>query len=79
MLTENEALGIELVDGPFRHMSGGWTFQALGDKGCKVSLELEFEFESRATDMVLGRFFERTCNALVNSFTERAASMFAES
>ncbi len=78
VLTENEALGIELVNGPFRHMSGGWTFQPLGDAGSKVSLELEFEFESRATDLILGHFFERTCNALVNSFTERAASMFSK-
>ena len=79
LLTENEALGIELVDGPFRHMSGAWTFQQLGDSGCKVSLELEFEFESRATDVILGHFFERTCNALVNSFTERASNIFAKS
>lgn len=76
-LRENESLGIELVGGPFRHMSGGWTFQQLGDAGCKVSFELEFEFENRATDIIFGRFFENTCNALVNSFTERAASMYA--
>lgn len=79
VLRENEALGIELVGGPFRHMSGGWTFQQLGDAGCKVSLEIEFEFENRATDIIFGRFFENTCNALVNSFTERAAQMFTGS
>ena len=79
LLQENETLGIELVDGPFRHMSGGWTFQQLGELGCKVALTLEFEFESRATDMIFGRFFEKTCNALVDSFTSRAASMYGGS
>ena len=78
-LRENEALGIELVGGPFRHMSGAWSFQQLGEMGCKVTLELEFEFDSRTTDLIFGRFFEKTCNALVNSFTERAASMYARS
>ena len=29
-LQENESLGIDLVGGPFQHMSGGWTFQPLG-------------------------------------------------
>lgn len=76
-LTENEALGIELVGGPFRALSGGWTFRQLGDAGCKVALDLSFEFESRATDVIFGRFFENTCNALVDSFTLRAAEMFS--
>jgi ribosome-associated toxin RatA of RatAB toxin-antitoxin module len=76
-LHENVSLGIELVGGPFRHLSGGWSFQQLGDAGSKVSLELEFEFENRATDIIFGRFFENTCNSLVDSFTERAAKMYA--
>ena len=76
-LLENVSLGIELVGGPFRHLSGGWSFEQLGDSGSKVSLELEFEFENRATDLIFGRFFENTCNSLVDSFTQRAAKMYA--
>jgi ribosome-associated toxin RatA of RatAB toxin-antitoxin module len=59
-LKENEWLGIELVGGPFRHMSGGWVFQQLGDAGSKVTLDLEF-----------------ACNSLVDSFTKRAAQIYA--
>ncbi len=72
-----EFLDIELVGGPFRHMSGGWTFEQLGEVGSKVVLNLEFEFESKATDVIFGRFFEHTCNALVDSFTKRAAQIYA--
>jgi len=75
-LQENRSLGIELVGGPFRHLSGGWLFYQLGESGSKVELELEFEFESRATDIIFGRFFESTCNSLVDSFTQRAAQMY---
>lgn len=77
-LRENEALGIELVGGPFRHLSGGWLFESLGDEGSKVSLELAFEFESRTLELIFGRFFEKTCNSLVYSFTERAATIYQE-
>ena len=77
VLRENQFLGIELVGGPFRHMSGGWTFQQLGNVGSKVELELEFEFDSRATDVIFGHFFEHTCNTLVDSFTRRAAQIYA--
>lgn len=75
-LRENEHLGIELLGGPFRHLQGGWTFEQLGDRGSKVTLKLEFEFENRATDAIFGRFFESTCNQLVHSFTQRAARMY---
>ena len=75
-LRENVSLGIELMGGPFRHLSGGWQFQQLGDAGSKVSLELQFEFENRATDLIFGRFFESTCNSLVDSFTKRAADIY---
>jgi ribosome-associated toxin RatA of RatAB toxin-antitoxin module len=76
-LQENVSLGIELVGGPFRHLSGGWQFQQLGDAGSKVALDLDFEFENRATDIIFGRFFEGTCNSLVDSFTKRAAQIYA--
>jgi len=75
-LIEPESIDIELVDGPFRHLAGGWRFEDLGDSGCKVSLELEFGFDSRLVDMVFGRFFEDTCNSLVQAFTLRAETVF---
>ncbi len=77
-LKGNEAIGLELLGGPFRHLSGGWTFQPLGEEGSKVSLELEFEFESRMMDMMFGAFFEDTCNSLVDAFTRRAADVYGQ-
>ena len=75
---EYSSIDIELVGGPFRHLSGGWRFKELGDGGCKVSLEMEFEFDSRMIDMLFGAFFENTCNSLVDAFTQRAASVFGK-
>lgn len=71
-----ESIDIELVGGPFQHLAGGWVFKALGDEGCKVSLELEFEFSSLIVDMMFGTFFEDTCSSLVAAFTRRAAEVF---
>ena len=73
---EFNAIGLELIGGPFRHLDGGWQFKALGDDGCKVSLELEFEFESRLVDLMFGSFFEDICNSLVDAFTKRAETIF---
>ena len=73
---EFEAIDLTLVGGPFKHLRGGWRFNDLGDAGSKVSLDLEFEFESRLTDLMFGTFFEEICNSLVDAFSRRAAVVF---
>lgn len=75
-LDPGKAIRIALVGGPFSHLSGGWHFEQLGQDGSKVSLRLEFEFESRMTDMLFGRYFEDICNSLVDSFTQRASDIY---
>jgi len=77
-LKTNESIDLELLGGPFRHLAGGWTFKPLGEDGCKVSLELEFEFENKMVDLVFASFFEEACGSLVDSFTRRAAHVFGE-
>ncbi len=80
--TRNTATGrttidMQLVEGPFRHLVGRWSFTPLGESGSKVALDLEFEFSNRAADLLFGAFFEETCNALVDAFTRRADVVFA--
>lgn len=73
---EFESIDIALVGGPFRHLQGGWKFSEIGEQGCKVSLKLEFEFESMFVDLMFGAYFEETCNSLVDAFTRRAKDVF---
>jgi len=75
-LKEYESIDLELLDGPFKTLSGGWSFSEIGVDGSKVTLALQFEFESRLVDMMFGAFFEETCNSLVDAFTRRAAEVY---
>lgn len=75
---EYSSIDIALVGGPFRHLSGGWRFKELAEQGCRVTLDMEFEFNSRVLDMIFGSFFEDTCNSLVDAFTRRAATVFGD-
>lgn len=72
------SMELSLVGGPFRHLAGGWRFTPLGEDGSKVALELEFEFDSRALDLVVGAFFEDACNSLVDAFTQRATQVYGD-
>lgn len=75
-LFPGERMDIALVGGPFRHLSGGWRFEQLGDDGSKVSLDMQFEFENPVTDALFGRYFESTCNSLIESFVQRAKQQY---
>ena len=75
----NESIDMSLVDGPFRHLHGRWTFTQLGDSGSKVELNLDFEFSNSMVDLLFGPFFEETCNSLVDAFTKRADDVFGKS
>lgn len=73
---KNKMIEMRLVEGPFRRLEGFWRFDALGDDGCKVSLDLEFEFASRMLDMVIGPVFSQIANSLVDSFQKRAVAVY---
>jgi len=72
----NKMIEIRLVKGPFRHLEGFWRFDALGDDGCKVSFDLEFEFASRVLSMVVGPVFSQIANSLVDSFHRRVVEIY---
>lgn len=73
---KNKMIEIRLVDGPFKRLDGFWRFDALGDDGCKISLDLEFEFSSRMLGMVVGPVFSQIANSLVDAFHKRAKDVY---
>lgn len=72
----SEAIDMELVGGPFRQLSGGWRFRDIEGQGSRVSLELEFEFNSKLVDMMFGTFFKDAGDSMVDAFTTRAREVY---
>ena len=75
-LRPGRGMTMTLVDGPFRHLVGIWTFDQLGVDGSKVQLELEFQLKSRTLDALFGSYLEDACNSMIESFTERARALY---
>jgi ribosome-associated toxin RatA of RatAB toxin-antitoxin module len=65
-------MSIELREGPFRRMDGGWKFTPLGDTACKVEFRLHYEFSSKILEKALGPVFHHIANTFVESFVKRA-------
>lgn len=69
---------IDLMDGPFRKLTGGWTFTPLRVDACKVELELDFEFSGRLIDKAFGGIFGQIANSLVDAFVKRADEVYGD-
>jgi ribosome-associated toxin RatA of RatAB toxin-antitoxin module len=80
---------MELVDGPFSSLDGEWRVTPLAraagpaagqptitQQGCRIELQVRFQFASAARDWLLGPAFEATCNGLVDAFVARAKVVY---
>jgi len=68
---------MHLIDGPFRNLIGEWRFDAIGERGSRVSFRVEFEFKNRLTAAALGAAFETVCSTIVDAFVLRAQKIYA--
>ncbi|CED72178.1 SRPBCC family protein [Aliivibrio wodanis] len=75
-LVDSKIIGMNLVDGPFKSLTGGWHFMELDETACKVELKLEFEFTNALVAMAFGKVFQELTNNMVNSFTKRAKQVY---
>jgi ribosome-associated toxin RatA of RatAB toxin-antitoxin module len=69
---------ISLVEGPLKHLNGIWAFHALGNEGCKVTLDLDFEFAGNFIDKLFEPIFNHIANSLVDAFCKRAGQVYGE-
>jgi ribosome-associated toxin RatA of RatAB toxin-antitoxin module len=63
---------MQFVSGPFRVLEGLWTFTPLGELGCRIELEMRFEFANRVAGTLFEPLFEDTAASLVDAFVKRA-------
>lgn len=75
LLMPYQRIDINLVQGPFRHLEGIWNFTEMGE-GCKVDLQLEFEFAGHFLDRIFEPVFSHIANSLVDLFTKRAIEVY---
>ncbi|MEE3182599.1 MAG: type II toxin-antitoxin system RatA family toxin [Pseudomonadota bacterium] len=75
-LSENGTIGLSLVSGPFESFNGRWNFKDLG-VGCRVGLEVSFQLQSIVMGSLLGPFFTKIIDGLVDSFSKRALDVLA--
>lgn len=76
ILTLNESIAMQLIDGPFSQLQGAWRFADIDDSASTVALELQFKLSSRMLKFALESFFNQVCDRLVSAFVQRANEIY---
>jgi ribosome-associated toxin RatA of RatAB toxin-antitoxin module len=77
-LQKNKMIEMRLEKGPFKHLEGFWRFDVLGERACKISLDLDFEFSNKIVGMAMGPIFSQIANTLVDAFSKRAVEVYGK-
>ncbi|MBC5791177.1 type II toxin-antitoxin system RatA family toxin [Providencia sp. JUb39] len=75
-LEDNKRIQMQLVEGPFRTLSGGWQFIPLSADACKIEFHLDFEFTNKLIELAFGKIFKELANNMVQAFTSRAKVVY---
>ena len=78
LLEPDRRVLMQLVSGPFRVLEGLWTLTPLGELGCRIELEMRFEFSNRVASALFEPWFEDTAASLVDAFVRRARESRAQ-
>lgn len=75
-LVPDQSISMTLEEGPFSQLQGTWEFKALGEKACKISLDLEFDYAGPIIKATLGPLFTQATNTMVDAFCQRAKELY---
>ena len=73
----NKMIELRLVAGPpLQHLEGFWRFDAVGDEGCRICLDLEFEFSNKLIDKLVRSVLDKASGTFVDAFCQRAKALY---
>ena len=76
LLAPPHRMDLTLVEGPFKVLEGRWSFDAIGDRGTRIGLVMDFEFANPVLALMLSKSFEKSCGQLVDAFVARANAVY---
>jgi len=73
-----EVMEINLIDGPFKKLTGLWKFADIDKNSCKIELSLMYEFDNFILEKLIGPIFNIIANTFIDEFIKEANKRFNE-
>ena len=78
ILTPEQKVEVNLRSGPFRYLASTWTFTPLSPEKTQIDFFIDFTFQSRMKEMLLGPVFTQISKQMVAAFSTRAKALFTQ-
>ncbi|MDF7671290.1 type II toxin-antitoxin system RatA family toxin [Orbaceae bacterium ESL0721] len=75
-IDEPNSIEMQLIEGPFKQLTGAWRFTELSPNSCKISFTLDFDFKNRLLDIAFTPIFKEIMSNMVNAFSRRAKQIY---
>ena len=69
-------IDVAYVDGPMRHMQNRWTFIPNPDGTTTIDFYVDFEFQSKILQKLIGALFHEAVRRMVSAFDARAKALY---
>jgi len=76
--SDDLAIDVKYLDGPFKYLDNKWTFVSREDGGCEVQFFIDYEFKSRMLGALMGAMFDRAFRMFAEAFEKRAREIYGE-
>ncbi|MCY4191964.1 MAG: type II toxin-antitoxin system RatA family toxin [Rhodospirillaceae bacterium] len=77
-LSKPDRIDVAYTKGPFRHLENHWIFRP-HPKVCEIEFYLDFEFNSRLLQKLIGALFNEAVRKMVSAFESRARKLYGDS
>ena len=69
-------IDVVYLDGPFRYLNNHWRFTPVSETECEVDFFVDFEFQTKALQLVIGVVFNEAMRRIVRAFEQRAEQLY---
>ena len=76
VLESPDAIRVEYLKGPLKHLSNKWIFIPRGT-GCTIDFYVDFEFRNPFFQNLMGIFFNEIVRRMVSAFEQRAKDLYS--
>ncbi|WP_392559306.1 type II toxin-antitoxin system RatA family toxin [Orbus mooreae] len=75
-LNAPDTIEMALIEGPFKKLTGKWSFISLSENECMIRFSLDFEFKSKIMDITFTPIFKEVMQNMVKAFSTRAKKVY---
>jgi coenzyme Q-binding protein COQ10 len=73
---ENFTISVELVEGPFHHLTQKWEFTYESDEETNVCFDIDFKLRVSFLEGIVDSMFEKAFDKMMHAFEKRAHELF---